>query len=106
MTLIYLAECPYFSWEEFRGHKVCHRLHPEIDNEDEDASKDNTAPIDDHRVRLQVPVLQVDGKEQGGAEDGKNADRGDGGGEVEVPPLEPDQQAGEGEGGYETNSPD
>ena len=53
-------------------------------------------------MRLQVPVLQVGGKEQGGAEGGQAADRGDGGGEVEVPPLEPDQQAGEGEGGDET----
>ena len=51
-----------------------------------------------------MPVLQVGGKEQGGGEDGQAADGGDGGDKVEVPPLEPDQQAGEGEGGDETNS--
>ena len=99
----HLAECPHFSWEEFGGHEVGHRLHPEIDGKDEDAAEDDAAPVDNHGVLLQVPVLQVGGEEQGGAEDGEAADRGDGGGEIEVPPLEPDQQAGEGEGGDETN---
>ena len=78
-------------------------MNPEVDAEDKNTAKDDAAPVKDHSVLLEVPVLQVDGKEQGGAEDGQAADGGDGGGEVEVPPLEPDQQAGEGEGGHKTN---
>ena len=102
-ALAYLAECSHFRREEFRGHEVGHRLHPEIDAEDEDAAKDDAAPVDDHGVRLHVPVFQVGGEEQGGAEGGEAAHRGDGRGEVEVSPLEPDEQAGEGERGDETN---
>ena len=78
-------------------------MNPEIDKEDQDAAEDDAAPVDDHGLLLQVPVLQVSGKEQGGSKDGQAADRGDGGGEVEVPPLEPDKETGEGEGGHETN---
>ena len=74
-------------------------MDPEVDAEDKNAAKDYAAPVKDDCIRLQMPVLQVCGKEQGGAKDGQAADRGDGGGEVELPPLEPDQQAGEGEGG-------
>ena len=67
-ALAYLAECSHFCREELRGHEVGHRLHPEIDAEDEDAAKDDAAPVDDHGVRLHVPVLQVVCKEQRSAE--------------------------------------
>ena len=89
--LPYLAKSPDFSWEEFWGHQVGHRLDPEIDAEDEDAPEDDAAPADDDRLLLQVPVLQVGGEEQGGAEGGQADDGGDGWGEVEVPSLEPSQ---------------
>ena len=89
--LPYLAKSPDFSWEEFWSHQVGHRLDPEIDAEDEDAAKDDAAPVKDHGVLLHVPVLQVCGKEQGGAKGGQAAHRGDGWGEVEVPSLEPSQ---------------
>ena len=78
-------------------------MNPEVDAEDKNTAKDDAAPVKYDCVRLEVPVLQVGGKEQGGGEDGQAADGGDGGGEVEVPPLEPDKETGEGEGGHETN---
>ena len=74
----YFAECPNFSREEFRGHEVCHRLNPEVDAEDEDTAEDDAAPVDDRGLLLQVPVLQVGGEEQGGAEGGQADDGGDG----------------------------
>ena len=89
LHLLYLAKCPDFSWEEFWGHEVGHRLDTEVDAKDEDAAEDDAAPVDDDRLLLQVPVLQVGGEEQGGAEGCKADDGGDGWGEVEVPSIEP-----------------
>ena len=107
MLLSHLAECSHFSREEDGGHKVRHRLHAEIHRKNQDAAKYlqvpklnrkymnaakyHAAPVHNQHMLLQVPVLEVGGKEQGGGKDGKAADRGDGGGDIEVPSLEPDQ---------------
>ena len=53
-------------------------MDPEVDAEDKNAAKDDAAPVKDDCIRLQMPVLQVCGKEQGGAKDGQAADGADG----------------------------
>ena len=84
-----LAQRPHFGWEKLRCHQVGHWLNSEIHEEDKDTANDDTAPVNDGSLILHVPVLQMGGKEQGGAKGSQAGDGRDSGDHIQVSSLEP-----------------